>query len=227
MLLQSSDAKARRENDLDASAPALRREAERERPMLVFLTGANGYIAGAAAVALVAAGHRVRGLVRDRAKADMVAAHGVEPVIGSLDDAALLHEEARAADAVVQCRFERSSRRHRGFARRVIRLRQAFIPSQRLEHRPPISPWATTGQTASFMKRNRSKPVADKAARVGIEPAVLRRATEPRRPRGGAGGKQHDLRPRFGAAGAERAGPGAGNAQAKASARGALYRARP
>ena len=69
--------------------------------MNIFLTGANGYIGGAAAVALIAAGHRVRGLVRDKTKADTVAPHGVEPVVGTLDDGALLQAEARAADAVV------------------------------------------------------------------------------------------------------------------------------
>jgi nucleoside-diphosphate-sugar epimerase len=52
-------------------------------------------------VALVAAGHSVHGLVRDRSKADAVAAHGVEPVVGSLDDGALLREQAEAADGVV------------------------------------------------------------------------------------------------------------------------------
>jgi len=35
------------------------------------------------------------------AKADVVAPHGIEAVIGSLDDATLLQAEARAADAVV------------------------------------------------------------------------------------------------------------------------------
>ena len=53
--------------------------------MRIFLTGANGFIGGAVAVALIAAGHTVRGLVRSRDKADLVAAHGVEAVIGSLD----------------------------------------------------------------------------------------------------------------------------------------------
>src|ERR1700678_525658 len=69
--------------------------------MKVFLTGANGFIGGAVASVLIADGHVVRGLVRDQAKAKAVAAHGVEPVIGSLDDGALLQTEARAADAVV------------------------------------------------------------------------------------------------------------------------------
>ena len=78
--------------------------------MRVFLTGANGFIGGAVAVALVAAGHRVRGLVRDKAKAEMVTAYGVEAVIGTLDNAALLQAEARVADAVVNA----ASSDHRG-----------------------------------------------------------------------------------------------------------------
>jgi uncharacterized protein YbjT (DUF2867 family) len=44
---------------------------------------------------LIAEGHRVRGLVRDKATADAVAAHDVDAVIGSLDDSALLEAEAR------------------------------------------------------------------------------------------------------------------------------------
>jgi len=69
--------------------------------MRIFLTGANGFIGGAVAAALIADGHIVRGLVRNRAKADAVADHGIDPVIGSLNDAALLQAEARASDGVV------------------------------------------------------------------------------------------------------------------------------
>ncbi|MBS7811140.1 NAD-dependent epimerase/dehydratase family protein [Roseococcus pinisoli] len=69
--------------------------------MQIFLTGANGFIGGAIASRLVADGHRVRGLVRDQAKAEAVAAHGVVPVIGALGDAGLLRAEAAAAEAVV------------------------------------------------------------------------------------------------------------------------------
>lgn len=78
--------------------------------MRIFLTGASGFIGGAVASALIAQGHTVRGLVRDQAKADAVAAHGVAAVVGSLDDAALLQAEARAADAVVNA----ASSDHRG-----------------------------------------------------------------------------------------------------------------
>ena len=74
---------------------------QRAKSMRIFVTGANGFIGGAVASTLINDGHRVRGLVRDQDKADLVAAHGVDAVIGSLDDAALLQAEARAADAVV------------------------------------------------------------------------------------------------------------------------------
>jgi uncharacterized protein YbjT (DUF2867 family) len=59
------------------------------------LTGANGFIGGAVASALIAEGHGVRSLVRDKTKADAVAAHNVDAVIGSLDDSAQLEAEAR------------------------------------------------------------------------------------------------------------------------------------
>jgi nucleoside-diphosphate-sugar epimerase len=84
--------------------------------MRIFLTGANGFIGGAVASALIANGYGVRGLVRDKAKADAVAAHGIDAVIGSLDDAALLQVEARASDGVVNA----ANSGHRGAAEALI-----------------------------------------------------------------------------------------------------------
>jgi uncharacterized protein YbjT (DUF2867 family) len=84
--------------------------APREAEMRVFVTGANGFIGGAVASALIADGHKVRGLVRDKVKAEAVAAYGVEAVVGSLDEPALLQAEARAADAVINA----ASSDHRG-----------------------------------------------------------------------------------------------------------------
>ena len=49
-------------------------------------------------------------MVRDKTKAELVAAHGIEPVVGLLDDAVVLHAEAQAADAVVNA----ASNDHRG-----------------------------------------------------------------------------------------------------------------
>jgi len=69
--------------------------------MQLFLTGASGFIGGSLAHSLKARGHAIRGLVRDKAKAERLAALGIEPVLGDLEDRALLTAEARRADAVI------------------------------------------------------------------------------------------------------------------------------
>ena len=69
--------------------------------MKVFCTGASGYIGGSVAAHLVAAGHQVTGLVRSREKADAVHVRGIQPLLGTLDDAGLLAQAAQAADIVV------------------------------------------------------------------------------------------------------------------------------
>ncbi|MEO8136893.1 MAG: NAD-dependent epimerase/dehydratase family protein [Betaproteobacteria bacterium] len=69
--------------------------------MNVFITGAAGFIGGTIANRLLAAGHRVSGLVRNTEKADALAALGIAPIAGTLDDHDLLVREARAADAVI------------------------------------------------------------------------------------------------------------------------------
>lgn len=69
--------------------------------MNIFITGVGGYIGGSVASALLAAGHRVRGLTRSEASAQRLAASGVEPVLGTLDDAELLAREARSSDGVI------------------------------------------------------------------------------------------------------------------------------
>ncbi|MFK0333827.1 NAD-dependent epimerase/dehydratase family protein [Rhizobium sp. NPDC090275] len=69
--------------------------------MAIFVTGATGYIGGAVAARLVANGHKVRGLVRNKEKARRLEEKGIAPVLGNLDDAKLLTREARASEGVV------------------------------------------------------------------------------------------------------------------------------
>lgn len=69
--------------------------------MRIFVAGASGYIGGSIAAHLRDAGHDVLGLVRSREKAERLAALGVEPVLGDLDDGALLARIAQGADATV------------------------------------------------------------------------------------------------------------------------------
>lgn len=69
--------------------------------MHVFVTGATGYLGGAVAARLLAAGHRVTGLARTADAAQRLADLDVEPVLGDLADHDVLQRSAGAADAVV------------------------------------------------------------------------------------------------------------------------------
>lgn len=139
--------------------------------MRIFLTGANGFIGGAAAVALIAAGHTVRGLVRGKQKADRVAAHGAEPVIGSLDDTALLQAEARAADGVINT----ASSDHRGAV-------EALIGAMAGTGKPFIHSSGTSivadlalGEPSEriFDEATPIEPLPERAGRVAIDRLVL------------------------------------------------------
>jgi nucleoside-diphosphate-sugar epimerase len=85
--------------------------------MDIFVTGASGYIGGSVAERLKAAGHRITGLVRSEAKAEQLRGRGMDAVIGTLDDARLLAEQARRADAVVNA----ANSDHRGAVEVLIR----------------------------------------------------------------------------------------------------------
>ncbi|MDN0085599.1 NAD-dependent epimerase/dehydratase family protein [Crenobacter sp. SG2305] len=67
----------------------------------IFVTGATGYIGGSVAARLVSAGHAVTGLTRDHDKAAKLTAMGITPVVGTLDDGALLYSIARDVDCVI------------------------------------------------------------------------------------------------------------------------------
>ncbi len=69
--------------------------------MHIFMTGATGYIGGSVAAALIEKGYAVTGLVRSEERAGQAREHGIEPVIGSLDEAHVLTESAQAADATI------------------------------------------------------------------------------------------------------------------------------
>ena len=95
--------------------------------MKIFCTGASGYIGGSVAAHLVAAGHQVTGLVRSQDKADAVRARGIEPVMGTLDDAAVLSQAAQSRRRRRQCGQRRSQGRGRGLLDALAGSGKAFI----------------------------------------------------------------------------------------------------
>jgi nucleoside-diphosphate-sugar epimerase len=84
--------------------------------MNLFITGAAGFIGGSVAHRLIRDGHVIRGLVRSPDKAQALAALGITPVLGDLDDHELLVCEAHAADAVINA----ASSDHRGAVEALI-----------------------------------------------------------------------------------------------------------
>ncbi len=69
--------------------------------MKILLTGATGYIGGAAAKALHAAGHEVSGLARSEDSAAKLAQAGLKPVMGDFADAVSLASAVKDADVIV------------------------------------------------------------------------------------------------------------------------------
>lgn len=69
--------------------------------MKVFLTGATGYIGGAVADALLAAGDQVIGLARSDEAAQKIEGTGVDVLRGNLTDTSALVRGAKEADAVI------------------------------------------------------------------------------------------------------------------------------
>ena len=85
--------------------------------MKIFITGASGYIGGSLAAALIPAGHQVSGLARSAETAAALAGVGIVPVRGTLDDADVLAQAARAADITVNA----ASAGHRGAAEAMVK----------------------------------------------------------------------------------------------------------
>ena len=139
--------------------------------MKVFVTGAAGFIGGSIAAALVRAGHQVTGLVRNAGQLDELASIGVQGVVGTLDDSALLTGQARAADAVINA----ASNDHRGAVEALIEglagSGKAFLHTSGSSIVGDAS--GGEGTDRIYLEDQLPEPTADKAPRVAIDQLVL------------------------------------------------------
>ncbi|EJL36864.1 nucleoside-diphosphate-sugar epimerase [Caulobacter sp. AP07] len=139
--------------------------------MKIFVTGASGFIGGSVAARLVQAGHEVRGLIRDAAKAADLRAHGIEPVVGTLDDHDLLTREAKAADAVVNA----ASSDNRGAADALIAALAGSGKALIHTSGSSIVGDEAMGEPSErvFGEDTEFTPEPDKEARIALDNAVL------------------------------------------------------
>ncbi|MCG7400222.1 MULTISPECIES: NAD-dependent epimerase/dehydratase family protein [Caballeronia] len=139
--------------------------------MDVFITGAGGFIGGSIAAGLARDGHRVRGLIRRAEQADELKRLNIEPVIGSLDDAALLAAEAHAADAVINA----ASSDHRGAVETLIGALEGTNKPFLHTSGSSIVGDASGGEASEkiYTEDDLPEPTPDKAPRVAIDNLVL------------------------------------------------------
>ncbi|GAB5094814.1 NAD-dependent epimerase/dehydratase family protein [Caballeronia sp. LP006] len=139
--------------------------------MKIFITGAGGFIGGSIAAGLARDGHTVRGLIRRAEQSDALKQAGIEPVVGSLDDAALLTAEARSADAVINA----ASSDHRGAVETLIAALEGSDKPFLHTSGSSIVGDASGGEASDniYTEENLPEPTADKAPRVAIDKLVL------------------------------------------------------
>ncbi|MFY0573735.1 NAD-dependent epimerase/dehydratase family protein [Cystobacter fuscus] len=141
-----------------------------------FVTGVTGYIGGSVARRLRQGGYEVKGLVRTPADGERIAALGIEPVVGRLEDAPLLSRLAREAEVVVNA----ASAGHRGAVEALVEGLRGT--NKTLVHTSGSAIVADVGEGEPsehiFEDDTPFTPVPAKAARVALDRFVRDSARE-------------------------------------------------
>jgi nucleoside-diphosphate-sugar epimerase len=104
--------------------------------MRIFVTGASGWIGSAVTGELLADGHEVIGLARTPESAAAIAARGVTPLAGSLDDPEGLAAAAATADGVIHLAFKHDFSDYAGSGRSEHYAVQAMLDALAGSDRP-------------------------------------------------------------------------------------------
>jgi nucleoside-diphosphate-sugar epimerase len=145
---------------------------QQENVVNIFITGAGGFIGGSIAAGMVRAGHQVRGLIRKPEHTAELKRLGIEPVLGTLEDAALLIAEARSADAVINA----ASSDDRGAVEALIEgLAGSGKPFLHTSGSSIVgdASGGEAGKAQIYTEDSLPEPTPDKAPRVAIDNLVL------------------------------------------------------
>jgi nucleoside-diphosphate-sugar epimerase len=104
--------------------------------MRIFVTGASGWIGAAVSKELLASGHEVVGLARSEQSAAALAAAGITPHHGSLDDPSGLAAAAAASDGVIHLAFKHDFTDYAGAGRSEHLAVQAMLDALAGSDRP-------------------------------------------------------------------------------------------
>jgi nucleoside-diphosphate-sugar epimerase len=104
--------------------------------MRIFVTGASGWIGSAVSKELLAHGYEVLGLARSRESGAALAAVGITPHAGSLDDPQSLAAAATAADGVIHLAFKHDFTDYAGAGRTEHLAVQAMLDALAGSDRP-------------------------------------------------------------------------------------------
>jgi uncharacterized protein YbjT (DUF2867 family) len=107
------------------------------------VTGATGHIGSVVARELLAAGHKVRAVVRDAEKAKALATQGAQLLLGELSDASFLTGALRDADGafLLQPPPPFDTPDARGFQDRVTHAEAAAVAESGIRHLVMLSSW--------------------------------------------------------------------------------------
>ncbi|WP_196518113.1 NAD-dependent epimerase/dehydratase family protein [Halomonas sp. PA16-9] len=133
------------------------------------MTGATGWVGSAVVDDLIAAGHQVKGLVRDGDKATILATKSAGVVRGTLDDLDIIYEAARTVDAVIHTAFNHDFSKFQESAAQDQRVIEALGSSLEGSDRPLVVTSGLSGIPCGGVETDSPHPAVPRKSEVAAQ----------------------------------------------------------